>query len=54
MTTCAVIDANGISVKLIVAEPTDTPPEGCTLMEIPQCNFEVIEYSQQFDTPKDE
>jgi hypothetical protein len=35
MANCAVIDSNNVVVNLIVAEPTDTPPEGCTLVEIP-------------------
>ena len=35
MTVCAVIDSNNQQINLIVAEPTDTPPDGCTLVEVP-------------------
>ena len=35
MTVCAVIDSNNQLVNLIVAEPTDIAPDGCTLIEIP-------------------
>jgi len=35
MTTCAVIDGNNQQINLIVADPTDAAPEGCTLVEIP-------------------
>ena len=32
MATCAVLDSNNIVVNLIVADPVDTPPSGCTLV----------------------
>jgi hypothetical protein len=51
MTTCAVIDSNNIVVNLIVAELTDTPPEGCTLVEIPQCNIGYIWDGVRFNPP---
>lgn len=35
MTICAVIDTNNLIVNVIVAEPTDLAPDGCTLVEIP-------------------
>ena len=35
MTTCAVIDSNNQVVNLIVAEPTDLSPDGCTLVITP-------------------
>ena len=35
MANCAVIDANNNMINFIVADPTDTPPDGCTLVEIP-------------------
>lgn len=35
MTVCAVIDSNNQQINLIVAEPTDIAPDGCTLVEIP-------------------
>ena len=36
MTTpnCAVVDSNNIVVNIIVALPTDQPPEGCTLIPL--------------------
>lgn len=36
MTICAVIDSNNQLINTIIAEPTDLPPDGCTLVEIPQ------------------
>lgn len=35
MTTCAVIDANNQLINMIIAEPTDVAPDGCTLVEVP-------------------
>ena len=35
MTICAVIDSDNQLINTIVAEPTDVPPIGCTLLEIP-------------------
>ena len=35
MTTFAVIDSSNLLVNLIIEEPTDLPPEGCSLIEIP-------------------
>ena len=36
MTTpnCAVVDSNNIVINIIVSLPTDTPPEGCTLIPL--------------------
>ena len=51
MTTCAVIDSNNIVVNLIVAEPTDTPPEGCTLIEIPACDIGWVWNGTRFNPP---
>ena len=31
---CAVVDSNNIVVNIIVALPTITPPEGCTLIPL--------------------
>ena len=31
---CAVIDATSTVINIIVALPTDTPPEGCTLIPL--------------------
>jgi len=35
MTICAVIDDRNQLVNTIIAEPTDEPPIGCRLVEIP-------------------
>lgn len=35
MTVCAVIDGDNQLVNLIMAEPTDVAPDGCTLVEVP-------------------
>jgi hypothetical protein len=51
MTTCAVIDQNSVVVNLIVAEPTDPPPEGCTLIEIPHCDIGYVWDGVQFNPP---
>jgi len=51
MTTCAVINADGLVVNLIVAEPTDTPPEGCSLVLIPFCDIGYTWDGQQFNPP---
>lgn len=34
MSTCAVVQ-DTLVINIIVAEPTDVPPEGCTLVLIP-------------------
>lgn len=36
MATCVVLDSQGQAINFIVADPTDVPPEGCTLVEIPE------------------
>ena len=41
MANCAVIKDN-VVVNIIVAELTDLPPEGCTLVEIPFCDIGYI------------
>lgn len=51
MTTCAVIDSNNVVINLIVAEPTDPAPEGCTLVEIPICDIGYIWDGQKFKPP---
>lgn len=35
MATCLVIDSNNQVVNRIVADPTDTAPDGCRLVELP-------------------
>jgi hypothetical protein len=35
MADCAVIDANNNMINFIVADPSDLPPDGCKLVEIP-------------------
>jgi len=44
MSGCAVIQ-DGLVVNTIVAEPTDTPPEGCTLVLIPDNVFVTIGFT---------
>jgi hypothetical protein len=39
MANCAVIDSNNVVINIIVAEVTDVPPEGCTLVVIPFCGI---------------
>ena len=39
MANCAVVDSNGLVVNIIVAETTDVPPDGCTLVLIPFCDI---------------
>ena len=51
MTTCAVIDSNNIVINLIVAEATDVPPEGCTLVEIPFCDIGYVWDGTRFNPP---
>ena len=52
MSNCAVVDANGVVVNTIVAEPTDVPPEGCTLVEIPFCSIGYIWDGKRFNPPQ--
>lgn len=54
MANCAVIDSNNVVVNLIVAEPTDTPPEGCTLVEIPFCDIGYTWDGKRFNPPQAE
>jgi hypothetical protein len=39
MANCAVVDANNLVVNIIVANPTDTPPEGCILIPLYTCDI---------------
>ena len=54
MTTCAVVNSDNVVVNLIVAEPTDTPPAGCTLIEIPVCDIGYIWDGTRFNPPQAE
>ena len=54
MANCAVIDSNNVVINLIVAEVTDTPPEGCTLIEIPFCDIGYIWDGSRFNPPQAE
>jgi hypothetical protein len=54
MANCAVVDARNIVINLIVAEPTDAPPEGCTLVEIPACDIGWVWDGQRFNPPESE
>jgi hypothetical protein len=52
MTTCAVVNSDNQVVNLIVAEPTDTPPEGCTLVEVPFCDIGYTWDGTRFNPPQ--
>lgn len=52
MATCVVIDSSNTVVNIIIAEVTDTPPEGCTLIEIPVCNIGYTWDGTRFNPPK--
>ena len=52
MANCAVIDSNNVVVNLIVAEATDTPPEGCILVEIPFCDIGYTWDGTRFNQPQ--
>lgn len=45
MTTCAVIDTTTTVINIIVAEPTDTPPENTYLVVIPDNVFVTLGYT---------
>lgn len=51
MANCAVVDSTGLVVNIIVAEPTDTPPDGYTLVEIPFCNIGYVWDGTKFNPP---
>lgn len=51
MTTCAVIDNTNTVVNIIVAEPTDLPPEGCSLVELMTCDFGWVWDGVRFNPP---
>lgn len=51
MSNCAVVDSNGLVVNIIVAETTDVPPEGCTLVLIPFCDIGYIWNGENFIPP---
>jgi len=51
MSNCAVIDANSVVLNIIVAEPTDVPPEGCMLVPIPFCDIGYIWDGKTFSQP---
>ena len=44
MSTCAVIQ-DSLVINLIVAEPTDTPPDNCTLVLVPDDVFVTIGFT---------
>jgi hypothetical protein len=54
MANCAVIDSDNRVINMIVAEITDPPPEGCTLVEIPACDIGWIWDGQRFNPPEAE
>jgi hypothetical protein len=51
MANCAVIKDN-VVVNIIVAEVTDPPPEGCTLVAIPFCDIGYIWDGTRFNPPQ--
>ena len=51
MSNCAVVDANGVVVNIIVADVTDIPPEGCILVQIPFCDIGYTWDGQRFNPP---
>jgi len=51
MATCAVIQ-DGVVVNIIVAESSDTPPEGTFLIEIPYCGIGYTWDGVRFSPPK--
>lgn len=52
MANCAVIQ-NNIVVNIIVADVTDTPPEGCILVELPDYDIGYTWDGVHFSPPKD-
>lgn len=54
MANCAVVNADGVVINMIVAEPTDVPPEGCTLIEIPFCDIGYVWNGERFVAPQDQ
>jgi len=51
MAKCAVIQ-DGLVVNIIVADITDTPPEGCFLIELPFCDIGYTWDGVRFNPPK--
>lgn len=51
MANCAVIDSNNVVINIIVAEPTDTPPVDCKLVEIPFCDIGYVWDGVKFNPP---
>ena len=54
MANCAVVNADGVVVNLIVADVTDAPPAGCALVEIPACDIGWVWDGSRFNPPKAE
>jgi hypothetical protein len=52
MKPCAVVDSNNVVINIIVADPTDTPPEECTLVEIPICSIGYTWDGTRFNAPQ--
>ena len=52
MANCAVIDKDNIVIGIIVAELTDIPPEGCTLVEVPFCDIGYVWDGKRFNFPQ--
>jgi hypothetical protein len=52
MARCAVIE-DGVVVNIIVADATDTPPEGTILIELPYCSIGYLWDGVRFSPPED-
>jgi len=48
---CAVVDSTNTVVNIIVALPTDTPPEGCTLIPLYAAFIGSIWDGENFNPP---
>jgi hypothetical protein len=51
MANCAVVQ-DGVLVNIIVAELTDTPPEGCILVELPTYDIGYTWDGVRFNPPE--
>jgi len=49
---CAVIDSNNVVINIIVGLPTDTPPEGCTLIPLYYADIGDTWDGENFNPPE--
>jgi hypothetical protein len=52
MSKCALIK-DGVVINFVMAEITDTPPEGCILVELPDYDIGYTWDGVRFSPPKD-